>query len=780
MLNLLKKAINGPEPVSRSQELPWERNNELRPYWGISHNIPDANGTDLIRTDPYTGKTGPLFKNVNTRNQDSEYPRPTIDDHRLYDEPEWDLSKLMSGQCKDIYVDKRKGYSVKNNNIDYITLDEAHDDEDRDFSHNNEQPFYGRNPYTVIDYDDKIDYYARNDIRNRPQMLKSDFEIRGHNYDPNLNRRFANMNTDFAQSIVPSRWKHDMQSIMPLDQLRDHTHNGKLYLPGEEPTNDDPLAVEYRPEAKTMEELYLRSKPEAEGRANIGLVGEKIFYHQKIHHLKRKTVDALEDYNFNGYMTGAAGQRVDGSLTLKDEAKVLPDFEYYGGVGGSSGVSQRVEGFQTKNHANRGHGRETKGVILGATGNRQEGMINSKKSASQNRRKNVERYDGMDDGIGINDQTRGNRVNGKVQLDEEKTYAVMNSRPYGNVVGENRSTIDVSRTAYDALTKNKQHEYTNVSRIGNIENQETQGTMIAGKNDKSNNQGLLDKANLSERAGSGYQLNVDSQGNILRNDIGMKRDLRKTIKSEIDGVDLNRYAVDGDYRASIVQGSMTNNATRKSTFEGLADGNGMITGEEQHALRSKNTKAAPKKSFIEGLARIFGNVVDRLSGNGYLITNHEARETKRSQIVNNYAGAGAIDMGIVSHQGVRNIDWHKNRNRKQHTSETAARCNGPQKQDLGWGADQIKIDRVQHKMKEVRNQVINPGARTLHVPVYAGEGIVHRQGTNRKVERSINDGVIREHGFINARYTNSGIDTQKRINSAARRASRKAARIAPA
>jgi hypothetical protein len=200
-------------------------------------------------------------------------------------------------------------------------------------------------------------------------------------------------------------------------------------------------------------------------------------------------------------------------------------------------------------------------------------------------------------------------------------------------------------------------------------------------------------------------------------------------------------------------------------------------------VKGLSTGKKSKKKIVEGKSRNVGNPQDRLRGSGYMLVNPEARETLRSQIVHNFFGAGFKDFGIVTHEGVRNIDWHKDRNRKSHTTIAGAQANAPNKGDMGWGADQMNVDLWQKHQKEVQNQVINPQARSHHALDYSGEGLINRKGTasDRKIETAVNDGENREYGFTNRpRFSKTGRDNTRRRNLSARRASRTASKIMPA
>jgi hypothetical protein len=732
MLNFLKKAVAGPpakQKVENYKPLQWEKNNVLQPYW-----------------------EEPLQRNAM---QDDEYPQPRVadDEYLARDGVVWDTCNIY----KEDQWEKKYGGCVEaggvigGGGVNYVELSVAHD-QNKDFKHMNEVPFFTGDPYYVVErpIDDGIDHYKRNDIKQRRSMKTGDFAIVGHNRETNLNRRAENQRADFESTIMPSRYKHDVSSIMPWDQLRDHSHNGKLYLPGDEPTAENPLGVEYRPEEKTYEELFNKTRVEAPGRVNVPLMGEKLFYHKQIHHLKRKDVDELAQWDHSGFMTGDyQKQSTDGLATLKSEQKTLPDYEYYGVATGTKATADRVEGFTEARATNRGHGKDTEGTLLGALGAIKDTVIGAL-SMTKNR---------GDGTVGGNDEGM-NRIGNKTEhfnyttwepLEgrEEKLFAVWNSRieGYAGTMANRGGRIGIDKAT---LQRTRRENYESAVRPeGNMQNGTNNGSMIAGATESNKRGDNINRATFGDVTLDQGMTQIANTGHTVRDDINVAQGLKLKLSSLYSTAASALGIVNNEIKAGKISGNVTKNRGRKENFE------------ENLYLN------AP---------------VARLAGDGYLITEHEPRETLRTKIVNNYVGNGYKDFGIVSHEGANAIQWHKDRMRKENVAETGSRANGPGKQDLGLGADQIDVDLWSKAKREIKNQVINPGARSAHAMRYGGEGLVNRSGTSsqKRVERSVNDGVVREFDFLKPRITKSGRDTMRDNNRAARRASRAAAKISPA
>jgi hypothetical protein len=732
MQKFIKTMFSGPEKRENYKPLEWEKNDVLRSYWD----------NDLPRNNM----------------QDQDYPQPKVldDIHLQKDAILWDNCSFFDndkwGAIHKETCTPVKSFTVGNHAaVEFVELSEAHD-QNKDFRHNNEQPFFTGNPYYVTErpIDDGIDYYKRNDIRQRRSMKPGDFTIIGHDRDTNLNRRGANLRANIESSIMPSRWKHDKQSIMPWDQLRDHTHGGKLYLPGDEPTAEDPLGVTYRPQEKTYEELFNKSRVEAPGRFNTGLMGEKLVYHPQIEHLKRKNVDKLGQWDHNGFMMASNTKDSVRSLqNLKSELKTMPVFEHYGGAVATKAYADRVEGFSTAKQANRGRGKDTVGTLLGIAGETKHKT--SGKVSKAKKQINTIVSDGGLNQVGDKIEHFNYTTWEPLEKREEKLFAVWNSRIEGFFNGLTGRGHTVRSNTEGLKKSGKEHLETAVRPEGNLQGQETRGFAVAGANESQNKNTTQNKVIFGDTQIDGTQIDaLGQQGNIIRNDKGTAKGLR------------NKFSAMYSEVATRLGGGLNTIAKGQTS--------GKITSSEKN--RKKNFE-----QFTYEHAP-----VDRLASNGYLITEHEPRETLRTKIVNNYFGGGLKDSGFVLHEGVNNIEWHKDRMRKANVSESGTQINGPQKQDLATGADQIFLD-IWHKSKRVIDgQVINPGARSLHGIKYGGEGLVNRKGTNskRKVERAVNDGVMREFSFIQPRFTANGKDTAKERNREARRASRIASKILPA
>jgi hypothetical protein len=695
----------------------------------------------------------------------------------------WDRTALISGPSWE-RGKRRPAEKMAGGDIDSISLTAAHD-QNKDFHHMNENPWFKGNPYTVTErpIDDGIDYYERNDISKRRGMMTADFAIHGHNRETNLNRRMANMRADFEADVVPSRWKHDIQSIMPWDQLRDHSHNGKLYLPGQAPTNDNPLEPWYRPQEKTYEEFTNKTTVDAPGRIEMGLQGEKLFYHEKIHHLKRKDNDELGHWYYNGYMKGQTKDRVDGTTTGKRKNRILPDSEYYGVATGTASTKGVVEGFATANHANRNQGKELDGEILNPQGHVRKNQIVSATSKAKTMKQHAESHGGNDDGF----NQKGDRTEhfnyttwAPIEKREEKLFAVWNSRIEGYLGGQNSKGVipvnekDLRKTRKQGLSVNQRME-------GNLGNTQSTGGMVHSAMDDGIK--IKNKAEMSEREAPIGNVETSNQGTIIRNDNSIAAGIKETFSNMYSTLATQLGIAAPNEKNGMTDGEMTRKNTRKSEIENSVreQGNtgGLIANSMIHGQMTSKEKN--RKRFVEENSRN-GAPIDRLSGNGYLITKHEARETLRSKIINNRVGNAFKDFGIVSHEGVSNINWHKDKLRKANVSSTGARNNAPQKQDLGLSTDQINVDSYFKHQKEVPNQVINPQARSHHALFYGNEGTVNRKGSNkvRKVERAAHDGVQGEFGFIKPRFSSTGTDLGKKINRAARRASRQASKVSAA
>jgi hypothetical protein len=479
-------------------------------------------------------------------------------------------------------------------------------------------------------------------------------------------------------------------------------------------------------------------------------MGEKLFYHQQIEHLKRKNVDAMGQWDHNGFMM-ASNQKdsIRSQQTLKSQLKTLPDFEHFGVATGTKAYADRVEGFATAKQANRGHGKDIAGTLLGITGSTKE-RLSGKMSKAKKQVNSI-----VSDG-GLNQQ--GDRIEhfnyttwAPIEKREEKLFAVWNSRIEGFLDGLTGRGNKLRSDTSGLKRSGKEHLEEAVRPEGNLQGQETRGTMISGKNEAQFKNTAVNKATYGDAYIDGTQIDATAdQGTIIRNDVNVAKGLKTSFSALYSEA------------ATRVGGGIHTIAKGPNR--------GKITSSEKN--RKKNYEQFTHENAP----------VDRLAGNGYLITEHEPRETLRSKFVNNYFGGGAKDFGFVSHEGANNIEWHKDRMRKANVSEAGTKVNGPQKQDLGFGADQIFLD-IWHKAKRVIDgQTINPGARSAHALHYGGEGMVNRKGTNakRKVERAVNDGVTREFSFAQPRFTEHGKDTAKENNRAARRASRIASRILPA
>jgi len=724
--------------------------------------------------------------------RDKEYPRPTImsDSQISGDDVAWDPTKLITGPAwergsRNGLVEASAGAA---DSIDYIGLEEAHD-QNKDFHHHNQNPWFKGDAYIVNEsaIDDGIDYYSRNDIRNREDMLTSDFAVHGHNRETNLNRRAANMRADYESGIIPSRWKHDLQSIMPWDQLRDHTHNGKLYLPGDEPTKDDPLKPWYRPEEKTYEELTNKTTVDAPGRFEGGLMGEKIFYHQNIHHLKRKDINENEFHKYNGYMTGRVKDTARGNITKKNQNKIVEAGEYFG-IGTSKADHRgRTEGFATAKAANNGYGKDIAGTIIGAIG-KAKGMITGKTTKSRNRRKNTENYNGQD----ANHGRKGNKTEhfdyttwAPLENREEKLFGIWNSRMEGNIGGNiKHGPTRITEEAEQALHQSRRKEYMIADRVkGHSDTKTGQGALVEGKLVSKSKRSAHNKASFGDR--ENRSANPDgntNKGGVVFDAVQTEAGLRKTFDDTMIMEDATRVGNVYGKQAGVVKSKVNRqgrNALRKIEDSVREAGNPL--GKIFAGLTEGFVNAGKsKKHVVEGKARNVGNVTSRPSGNAYLITKHEARDTLRSKIVSDYFTHGSKDFGIVSHQGIKNIDWHQDRNRKVAVTNEGARNNAPGKQDLGWGADQVNPTFWFKKRKQIRGEIINPQARSHHAPEY-GNGAVNRKGRNyqRKVERAVHDGERAEFGFIKPRFLANGREKRLERNKSARNASRKAARIKP-
>lgn len=852
-MEFLKKILKGPEIKSKKPfhkrptgVFEWEEDGNLDDYWDY--------------------KDKPL-ENRAQRCQ-KEFPQPEI----MYNEEEmkkfcdedddiiWDNSWLYQTQPE---WTKKSG---KNNNpthsenvtrmpeIDYLPLDindpENNGNNDEPFHFENMNPYFKATPYYVNQrpIDDGIDYYKRNDIRNRPSMKTSDFLIQGQNREPNLNRRFANMRADIESSFVPSRWKHDRQSVMPLEQHQKQQQlpGGKLYLPGEGPTAEDPLAVDYRPTEKTYEELHNRTTVEAPGRINMGLMGEKQFRQEKLHHLKRHDVNDYGFYNFDGYSranydklptrphtTGKRKNRIRpekgsignaevtvskpstrGKHRKKPENKVMPEFEHIapgeGNVkkgsahGKHSGKSKtkimpefdyyshpfsseyqpyngRVEGFDNRMDTNRGQGKDTLNTWRSSHYLPGKGkIVHGKNSKSKTRKKYTEHMKGHDKGLNYDSQ----RMEGfdytlyePWELKEEKLFAVWNSRQEGNMQSQkNNGPALVTKEQLNALRQNKkQHYVENMRENGNFQSRKI-AHPSKSKNDSFFKDGLISKSEIWDKTKAPkYSETTANRGNRVTG----KNTRKQTKQSQYEILPDNTNIQTTNDRGNRVTGKNTRKSTLKSEYEENVRSKGYIeTGRGRKGrLRGKITSNKhEKKSFIETLANRDGNIeTGQNRGEGYKIVQVEPRETLRSKTIS-YAGNGFHNSGILSHDGVKNIEWHRDRNKKQHTATRGFRANHPLQGDLGLGSDQIKVDLWQKKKKEVPGQVINPQSRSHHAPRYGNEGIVSRQGRQhlRKKERAPRDGINTEFGFIKPMY-----DKRGRRRKFSRSASREAKKIKP-
>jgi len=764
MIQAITNAFSGPEnyahkpKVEKYRELDWEKNGTLKSYW----------------------------KEPRRENKvyDKEYPQPRMMSNKQIEEDSvlWDRTALITGPSWE-RGQRRPVEKMSGGDIDSISLSDAHD-QNKDFHHMNENPWFKGNPYTVAErpIDDGIDYYDRNDISTRRGMLVSDFAIHGHNRETNLNRRMANMRSDFEAGVVPSRWKHDIQSIMPWDQLRDHSHNGKLYLPGQAPTNDNPLEPWYRPQEKTYEEYTNKTTVDAPGRIEMGLQGEKLFYHEKIHHLKRKDNDELGHWYYNGYMKGPSKDRVEGTTTNKRKNRILPDSEYYGVATGTSSTKGVVEGFASGNHANRNQGKELDGDILNPQGHVRKNRVVSAPSKAKTMKQHTESHNGNDDGF----NQKGDKTEhfnyttwAPIEKREEKLFAVWNSRIEGYVGGtHNKGGMVNQQMDDDVKLKNKREMAERIPDTANMQT-DNQGTII--RNDKGIADGIKETfSNMYSTIAGQFGIAAPSEKNGM---VEAKMTGKNTRKSEIENSVREQGNIENLISKTMSHGKMTGKNTKKSEIENSVREQGNVENLiSKSMLQGEMTsKDKNRKRFVEGYSRN-GAPIDRLSGNGYLLTKHEARETLRSKIINNRVGNAFKDFGIVSHEGISNINWHQDKLRKANVSNTGSRNNAPQKQDLGMGTDQINVDTYFKHQKEVPNQVINPQTRSHHALVYGNEGTVNRKGTNkaRKVERAAHDGVQGEFGFIQPRFSSTGTDLGKKMHRRARSASRQASKISAA